>query len=311
MMRRVLAAALAVSVLAVACSKEEAPGGASRIVAQLASADLYVGTPQRVLVGMFADDGRLVTSGTVRMRFAYLGTEDAPTDPQPGPEADATYIPTPGTPAGGGAVTLSDPAEARGVYQAVGVEFDRAGLWQVTVEADVEGLGRQTAQSAFPVTGEPQILAPGDEALRTENLTLDSKGVPKAAIDSLSAAGGPIQDPELHRWTFAEALDEGLPIVAVFGTPAYCVSRFCGPVIEAVEGLEEDHGDSVAFIHVEIWRDYEKQKINEAATDWLQTPDGGLSEPWLYLIDGDGTILDRWGALWDPDEVAAAIDRVA
>jgi hypothetical protein len=32
-----------------------------------------------------------------------------------------------------------------------------------------------------------------------------------------------------------------------------------------------------------------------------------MREPWLYLIGADGKIADRWGVLWNPDEVAAEL----
>ena len=63
------------------------------------------------------------------------------------------------------------------------------------------------------------------------------------------------------------------------------------------------------FIHVEIWNDFQKSVVNEAAADWLYR-DGDLTEPWLYLIGADGVIADRWGPLFDPDEVAAALDAL-
>ena len=61
----------------------------------------------------------------------------------------------------------------------------------------------------FPVTDESPIPAPGDRAPKTENLTLESKEVPKAAIDSMAAAGGEIPDPELHQETVADAIENG------------------------------------------------------------------------------------------------------
>jgi hypothetical protein len=32
--------------------------------------------------------------------------------------------------------------------------------------------------------------------------------------------------------------------------------------------------------------------------------DNDLTEPWLYLIGANGVIKDRWGPLFDLDEVA-------
>jgi hypothetical protein len=73
-----------------------------------------------------------------------------------------------------------------------------------------------------------------------------------------------------------------------------------------VSGLESRYDDRAVFVHVEIWRDYQQQVINQAAADWLYR-DGNLTEPWVYLIGADGTILDRWATLFRRDEVAAAL----
>jgi hypothetical protein len=276
----------------------------------MASTDLYVGAPQRVAVGLPLDDGRLVSFATVEFSFTYLGTQTATRTPAPRPPVEASYIPTPGTPQGGGEVAITQPNRARGVYEARNVRFDRAGYWQVEVAARVDGTTR-TATAAFPVAEHPVLPAPGDRALRTDNLTIDSKDAPRAAIDSRATTQGSIPDPELHRWTIAEALREHRPILAVFATPLYCQSQFCGPVTDAVDALRKRFEDRAVFIHVEIWRDYNAQPpvINQAAADWLLR-NGDLTEPWLYLIGADGRIADRWSSLFDPDEVARELAQL-
>ena len=50
--------------------------------------------------------------------------------------------------------------------------------------------------------------------------------------------------------------------------------------------------------------------LNEAAAEWLQTPSGDLTEPWLYLIGDDGVILDRWASMWSESDVEAALDEL-
>jgi peroxiredoxin len=60
---------------------------------------------------------------------------------------------------------------------------------------------------------------------------------------------------------------------------------------------------------VEIYRDFEANEINQAAADWLLR-DGNLTEPWVYLIGPDGTIVDRWATLFREEEVAAALDAL-
>lgn len=276
----------------------------------MASTDLYVGAPQRVGVGIYFPDGNTLSFGSADFAFAFTGTAEAPTKPKPGPEATATYVPTPGTPTGTGErPAVTSPSQARGIYLAENVIFDRAGFWTVTVTADVQAQGTLTSVSTFSVAQEPALPAPGQPALPTDNLTIHSKGVPRAAIDSQYTNDGTIPDPELHETTIAQALKQHEPALVVFSTPVYCVTRYCGPVTDIVDALSKRYGDRAVFIHIEIWRDFQQQVINQAAADWLYR-NGDLTEPWLYLIGADGTILDRWTALWTRGQVAAELEQL-
>jgi hypothetical protein len=277
----------------------------STFAAQVATTDLAVDRPERVQVGVFSqtqDAGvRLLAFGDVQLSFSYLGT-DGSADPQPGPTATATYLPAPTTASAGDGPVLAEPSQARGVYQVEGLRFDRVGIWNAQVAADVIGLGALTLNAPFTVKPSPSLPAPGDEALKTENLTLDSKA-PPVAIDSRAQDGQPVPDPELHRWTIADAISQHRPALVLFATPVYCTSQMCGPSTEALAELARRYPDRAVYIHVEIWRNHDKSVVNQAAADWLYR-DGDLTEPWLYLIGANGVIQDRWGPVFDVDEVA-------
>jgi hypothetical protein len=309
------------AVLAVACTgggpEDPSPAGGATtsagafdpasLVVQVASTDLFVDEPQRVNVGVYAGDPRggirVLTGGEIDVALA-------PFESGGGAAAGGTgrYIPAPGTAVGGGP-SLTPVAEARGVYEVDDVTFDRAGVWEATATFTVDGQGPfEVAATPFNVLEEPAYPAPGDRALKTENLTLESDA-PVEAIDSGAATTGEVPDPELHEWTIAEALRQGRPIVALFSTPAYCQSLFCGPVTDGVRDLAAMYDDEVVFVHVEIWRE-NPSVLNEAAADWLYR-DENLTEPWLFLIDDRGIVVDRWGPLFDPDDVAAELDEVA
>jgi hypothetical protein len=276
--------------------------------AQMASSWHWVGDPQRVQIGLLASDAdgvHRVSGGTIDLAFAYLGT-DGGAEPVAGPTATADYIPVPGSPTADDGPGLA--VGANGVYEAEDVVFGQPGFWQVTVTATIDGLGRQLVTN-LGVTEESPIPAPGDRALETENLTMDSKGVPDGAIDSMAANGGEIPDPELHEWTIARAVEQGRPALVLFGTPAFCQSIFCGPEVQELQRFAAEYPDRAVYIHVEIWNDYDGQAVNEAAADWLLRG-GDMTEPWLYLIGADGVIADRWGSLFDPDEVEAALEAL-
>lgn len=276
----------------------------------VATSDHYVGDPQRVGVGLVLNDGRLVSYGSVDFRFSYVGDASGSTDPQPGPSATAVYLPTPGTDDSGTAPTITQPSQARGIYEAEDVTFDRAGFWQVDVAASIAGRGAVDASTVIPVGEAPTLPAPGQPALETRNLTLeDHDDAPLGAVDSRAVSEGEVPDAILHEMTIADALKQHMPAVIVFATPVFCESRFCGPVTDVIQDLAERYSDRAAFIHVEIYRDYETSTINQAAADWLLR-NNDLTEPWIYLIGADGTIVDRWAVLVRPEELEAQLEAL-
>jgi hypothetical protein len=305
----------AVAFATAACTRSDGNDLAidTTFAAGMASSWHWVGDPQRVEVGIFASDAdgqHVVTGGTIDFAFSYLGTDGA-ADPAPGPSATARYVPVPGTTPGGDRPAIV--TGGRGIYEADGVVFDAAGVWEVALSPEIGGVA-QRITATFVVTESSPIPAPGDRALKTENLTIDSKGVPEAAIDSMAVAGEGIPDPELHRWTIAEAIERGRPALVLFGTPAFCESRFCGPEVEELQRLANEYADRAVYIHVEIWKDFEGQVVNQGAAEWLlrKRPDGTpeMTEPWLYLIGADGVIVDRWGSLFDSEDVAAQLEAL-
>jgi hypothetical protein len=297
----------------------DATGGAtpaSNLAGQVASSDLYVGAPQDFQVGIFASDDqgvKLVSFGSVDLTFSYLGADGSAEAEVGVPDGSypAGYVPAPGTGVGQdtGTPTLTAPAEARGVYVNQDVTFDEPGVYETQIAADIEGVGPQTLTATFQVLAKPALPAPGDPALKTKNHVIGDEGVKPVSIDSQAQDGAPIPDPELHHDTIAGAIAAGRPALVLFATPVYCQSLFCGPTLDAVQTLAADHEGQAEFIHIEIWKDYDNSVVNQAAADWLLR-DGDLTEPWLYLIGPDGTILERWGPLFDPDQVGAALDAL-
>jgi len=261
----------------------------------MASFDLAVGPPSRVIVGLFAADERPVGYGRVEMRFCYLGTAQVSVACRLGPPSTGTFLPIPGsttptprptTPA------LVDAAAGRGVYAAI-AGFDRAGFWQVQVTATIAGRP-YAATATFDVGAQHLIRDVGDSAFPTANLTVTTPGAAPAAIDSRASSLPDVPDADLHRTTIAAALGAHRPAVVVFATPVFCVSRFCGPVTDMVAGVAHDFGDRASFVHVEIWQDHQNQKVNAGAAQWLLQPDGDLHEPWVFVIGADGKIVARF-----------------
>jgi hypothetical protein len=321
MPRRLVLLAVVLALSATACaasdsSSTSAASGASStggsvdpstFAAQIASTDLYVGPPQAVQIGIFSSDGNgvsLLTSGTVDMQIGpYQGGSGTAT------AAIAHYVPAPGTAgSASGTPALTTPDVARGVYQADDVRFDAPGVWEADVSFTLGGTALHLS-TQFQVKAQPALPAPGQEAFHTQNLTMASKVDPQA-IDSRAIDGAKVPDPELHQHTIAQAIAAGKPALVLFSTPVYCQSQFCGPSTDALEQIATAHPNEAYYIHIEIWGDYAKGQINAAAKQWLYR-NGDLTEPWLFLIGPDGKIVQRWGPLFDPQEVVQTLDRVA
>ncbi|MGH9279482.1 MAG: hypothetical protein ACRD12_15445 [Acidimicrobiales bacterium] len=310
---RLMAAVAALALLAAACSGSGGSSGApdkDDIVAEVGSFDLAVGPPSRLLIGVFSNDQRFLAYGDVQVRFAYLGTKQEATAAEYGSPARARFLPVPGSqPPSPRPETPQFVAgnDGKGVY-AVQAGFPKAGYYQAEVTADVEGKSR-TATAAFAVNERHFVPVPGEPALPTENLTVASTDAPRAAIDSRAGADGVIPDASLHQTTIAATLAAQRPAVVVFSTPAYCQSRFCGPITEMVEGLAPTYADRATFIHVEIWRDFQNQVLNRAAAEWLLR-ENNLNEPWVFVIGSDGKVAARFDNVATAEELKPILDKL-
>ena len=287
-------------------SSDKDPNGVS---AETASFDLAVGPPSRYLIGLFTNDQRGVSFGSIQVQFCFLGAAKASGPCQLSAPVTANFLPTPGTviPPDKTAPDTISPSGPKGVYEAQAA-FDKAGIWQTHAVATVAGKQR-TADTSFQVLERHALPYLGDAAIPSDNPTVNTPGATPASIDSRAAAGGLVPDPELHQSTIAAAIAAHRPAVLVFSTPAYCQSRFCGPITDMVGELAKTYGDRASFIHVEIWKDFQQQVGNKAATDWLYRNDN-LNEPWVYLIGADGKIADRWDNVVTQAEIEPSLQKL-
>lgn len=305
--RRKLWALIALVAVVAACGDQSGDGGDGgepgadqgndEIVVQAVNYDLFVGDESRFIAGVLTPDQLFVSYGTVDMKFFYLGTEKGSGTAEAGPSATGRFLAIEGDPSTQGPIA-APASEGRGVYAAE-VTFDRAGYWAVELTAELEG-ARKTGQAVFEVREQPLYPAVGEDAPRSKNLTLSSKA-PERAIDSRAETTG-IPDEILHKTTIKESIESGEPALVVFSTPVYCVSQFCGPVTDTIAELARDYSDRANFIHVEVWWNFEKQVVNRTAGDWIYVRND-LTEPWIFLIDADGKIAQRWDNVATREEI--------
>ncbi len=186
------------------------------------------------------------------------------------------------------------------------VNFPAAGEWQVEpvlVTADATTVLRRLTftvreESAFPNVGQP--------AVPVENLTLGQE----PNIKRLSTDEQP--DQAFYQKTVAQSLQEGRPVVIVFATPAFCQTRFCGPILDNVKTVRPDFADQVDFIHIEPFElDADGQLVEgddgfPVASAPMQAW-GLQTEPWIFVVNAEGRIGARFEGSASPDELREAI----
>jgi hypothetical protein len=299
---RALAAALltmsiaACSVGAGSPSATATPEGNS-FVATLATFQVIANRPARLLIALQTADQRWVSFGSVQLQFSFAG-DGTDATPKPGvtmPSTTAHFLPIPESPTGTGRKTaVTYPSDGHGVYAAQDVSFPEVGFWQFLATGTLGDGTPVAATSYIQVLPKGTVPWVGDPAPASDSAVIGDPGVPNSAIDSRASGDNPIPDPELHQVSIADAIAAGDPALIVFSTPVYCVSQFCGPVTDMVEGLAADYSDRADFIHVEIYRDFQNDELNPAVNDWLVGPDGQLREPWTFLIGADGKVIGSW-----------------
>jgi hypothetical protein len=293
-------------------AEPEPTTAAQELAVAVASYDLAVGDAQRLLAGVFTTERELLAFGEVTFELGFLGEEQAGAA-ELTQQVTASFLPVPGMEPEGASTqpTLLVGQPGTGVY-AGEVEFDQAGFWGLRVTAELADGTVREGSATFPVLEAPAVPAPGDEAPASENLTIadvEAGTVEPTAVDSRAVDGGEIPDRHLHTTTIADSLAEGRPVVAIFSTPVYCVSRFCGPLVEVLAETATRYEDRADFIMVEVWEDFDEQQLNAAAAEWIQTETGG-NEPWVFLIDEDGRIQQRWDNVLDLEELETLLDRM-
>ncbi|MEE9324924.1 MAG: thioredoxin family protein [Dehalococcoidia bacterium] len=254
--------------------------------------DLAVGA-NRFSFALVDEDSRPIVDAQVHVRFGLIGADDT----QIRSEADAVFR-------GQGLEDIELPI-SRGLW-VVKVEFDSPGFWVAEVNVSEEGKPLRIASLAFEVRNESIAPAIGSPAISSENKTLADVG----DIKELTTDSDP--DPDLHRISIAEALQQGRPFIVVFATPAFCESRTCGPLVEVVKQIKEEYGDRMNYIHIEIYDDpigllqgSENLTLRPAVTQW-NIP----TEPWVFFVDGQGIIADRFEGFASYEELKEAAEKL-
>ncbi len=188
--------------------------------------------------------------------------------------------------------------DVRGIYVAQ-LTLERPGPWGLEIVVRQANGAVEAARLSVDALPVPRSPMPGTPAPRSRNL-IASDVSDLRQIDSSEPP-----DARLHQTRIADAIREGRPQVIVFATPKYCTSRVCGPVLDVVRTLIPAYGRRVAFVHQEIWQPGGMDKLAPTVEEWNLR-----SEPWTFVVGGDGVIRARFEGLTTRRELEAVLRQM-
>ncbi|HET8739965.1 MAG TPA: thioredoxin family protein [Acidimicrobiia bacterium] len=179
--------------------------------------------------------------------------------------------------------------------------FDIPGPATYQFTLDAGSLG-EIGPIGFDAVEDPVQVTVGETAPLSETRTLED-----APIEDLTSDTSP--EEAYYEMTVAEAIQSG-PSVIVFATPAWCTSQSCGPMLDQVQAIDSEY-PNLNFVHVEVYENIHVTDRNDlvvvpAVGEW-----GIPSEPWLYVVDGGGTVTAHFEGAVSDEELRSALDAVA
>ena len=270
----------------------EAPPTEDLVVAP--ATQVYVEGKNRFGFGVFSVDGEQISDADIAIYAAHGPTGKAEGPYPARPESLETE------PAFTAATTANDPDAAQAVY-VTELDLNQPGEWRLLAVIDQgDGFVSTRVPSAVAVTADKdKIPDVGEQAPVIHTPTTDDVG-------NVSEIDTRIPPSSMHDVDFADAVGKE-PVALLFATPALCQSRVCGPVVDVTEQVKRDRPDDAAYIHMEIWNDNDPNKgAREQVLDYnLQT------EPWLFVVNSDGTVSSRIEGAFSADELNAALDNAS
>ena len=234
------------------------------------SSDLYASpVPQRIAFAIYKGS-RPSTTGSAKLALAAPGEKS-------GTVYD-TELHTAGLPKGRGLFVAEAPLPTAGAWNALAIVGGK--------------------RLPFAIQVNPQPVAPiiGTAAPRAASPTkADTLGVKPICTRKPPCP--------LHTVSLSEVIGTGRPVAVLFATPALCQSQYCGPVLDELLKIKGPYEDRVTFVHVDIYTSSTGADLSPTVEAW-----GLESEPWLFTIDGAGTIVGRLDGAFGGDEMRVELD---
>ena len=254
----------------------------------LASSVFVAGQENRVAFGVIDQDAGFLYGKTA------LYVARTPDSPAKGPYvAPADVLVTEPPYRSEQAATESDPFAA--VY-AADVPLRKPGRHAILAVTIADGRAVAAPSEIEVVTdAQDKVPAVGEPA-------------PKARTDTVASAGGDVEAIDTRRPTsdmhgdFSKVVGDK-PVALLFATPQLCQSRVCGPVVDVALQQRARYGDQVEFIHQEVYTGNDPDKGVRKPMQEFKLP----TEPWLFVVGGDGKITARLEGSFGLDAVERAL----
>ncbi len=172
------------------------------------------------------------------------------------------------------------------------VNIDKPGIYTLLVDGGPE------AGAAVQILSATEVSIPlvGSQLPGFDTPTFDN---PRGVEPVCTRAPEPCT---FHNITLNEALALNKPIAYLVGTPAHCSTGTCSPALESLIKVKESIGDAMTFLHTEIYTDDKATTVAPAVIALKMD-----YEPAIYITNATGKIIERLDAVFDADEINAAI----
>ena len=274
--------------------------GEDGVTAAVVNSQPAVG-PMRLAFGLFTKDGGLVQDAKGRVQLVHIKAGKAVPSGEYELRAvtlreNATHLHPDGQ-----NHLHNDPVATMYVAQ---VQLTKPEEWGAKLLVNAGGKKYTHLRTRFFVLAQSTVPPISAAAPKTKQPVLRDV----SSINEIDSSNPP--RPELHSLTVADAIDSGKPSIVAFATPAFCQTRFCGPVVDdVVAPLAKDYAGRANFIHIEPYNlaDARKGKLVPIP----QLDEWGLqSEPYLFVLDAKGRVSATFEGIAERAEVAAALDAV-
>ena len=185
------------------------------------------------------------------------------------------------------------------------VNFGVSGEWIIQVE-DIYPKPEFLGTAKFFVNKVSSAPAVGTKPKPLDNLTI-------ADVDNIKQITSALKpDPDLYKISVSEAMNSGMPTIITFASPSFCRTAICGPQIEIISLINQQFGDTLNVIHIEV---YERSEADDDGNYELKVSSlleawGLNSEPFTFVLDKTGTVVAKFEGFVTESELTEQIREI-